>query len=632
MAPLRAVLAAALWLAALAPAWAQSAGDPAPAALGPLSPGLGPSHALAMLGAPALPADFTHFPYANPDAPKGGTLVIGETGTFDNLNPFIVPLGRPMWHMRFPRRVFEPLMMRSKDEPFTLYCLLCETVEVPDDRSWIAFTMREGVRFSDGTPLTAEDVLFSFDLLKEKGRPHYRTRFGKVARIDRPDARTIRFVFQPGLDDRELPLLMALMSVFSRSYYADEDFSKTTLKPPVGSGPYVVSKVDAGRSLTFARNPEYWGADLPVNRGFNNVAEIRYEYFRDANAAFEAFKAGAVHVRIEPDSNTLRWARGYDFAAARDGRVKRGTFEPPSRVGMLGLAMNTRRPLFQDRRVREALIAAFDFPWMNENYFFGSYERARSFFPVSDLAADGPATALERDLLAPFPDAVTPEVMARGFAVDETADYYTRTRAGLTRAMRLFREAGYTVRNERMVNGRTGTPVSFEIMIEHLDHQRVALAYAEEVNKIGIEARVRLVDASQFQTRSRSFDFDMMPFLWTRSHSPGNEQNYRWGSEAADLNGSYNFPGVRRPAADAMIDALVAARTRDAQVAAGRALDRVLLSGAYVVPLYHARGDRVAWWSHLRHPDTVPLSGYDLDSWWAVPEANTKPVPVRGDP
>ncbi len=586
----------------------------APTAAQALSPGLGPVHALAMHGEPKHDADFRHFDYANPDAPQGGRLVLGEVGTFDSLNPFIV-LGRPMWHMRFPRRVFESLMVRSRDEPFTMYGLLAETVEVPDDRSWVAFTLREGVRFSDGSALTVEDVLFSYAVQREHGR--FRSRYKKVVRAEQTGPRSVRFVFDPDIQDRELALLIGAMPVFSRAYYATRDFSKTTLEPPMGSGPYVIAAVDPGRSLTFRRNPAYWGAALAVQRGFNNFDEIRYDYYRDANAAFEAFKAGAVSVRVEPDSNLLRWYRGYDFAAARDGRVQRADLPPPRSIGMLGFAINTRRAHLSDVRVREALVRAFDFEWMNANYFFGGYERTRSFFPRSDLAAEGTASAAERTLLAAYPEAVTPDILEQGLVFETHEAYYTRTRIKLARAVALFEAAGYTLTDGVMTDTRTGTPFTFEIMIEHPDHQRVALAYADELSKIGVEARVRLVDSSQFQTRSRERDFDMMPFLWTRSFSPGVEQGFRWSSAAADQVGTFNFSGVKSEAADALIAQLVAARTRDGLQAAARALDRVLLSGHYVVPLYHARGDRVAWWGHLRRPERLSLTGYDLDTWWS---------------
>ncbi len=592
-----------------------------------LSPGLGPSHGLAIHGEPGLPADFSHLPYANPDAPVGGTLARADIATFDSLNPFTI-LGRPMWHLRFPRRVFEPLMIRSQDEAFTLYGLLAETVEVPEDRSWIAFTLHPKARFADGAPVTIEDVIFSFEVLRDHGRPHYRYRHRQVARIDRPGPRAVRFVFDETVKDRELPLLIAAMPVFPKHDYEDRAFEKTTLRPPLGSGPYRVAEVQTGRRLVFERRADYWGADLPINRGFNNLDRLIYDYYRDANTAFEAFKAGRLQIWREQDANGLRWAKGYDFPALRQGRVTRSELKPASLRGMFGLAINTRRAPFDDIRVREALVLAFDFPWINDTYFFGAFERCRSFYPGTDLAARGPASAAERALLAPFPDAVRPDILATGLIFDELdTDYFARTRRRLARALGLLNEAGFVLRDGRLVSSQTGQPLSIEIMIEHPDQQRVMLAYTAELEKLGIDASVRLVDSSQFLTRSRRYDFDLMPFRWTASRSPGNEQRYRWGSESAASPGSYNFAGVRSPAVDAMINALVRARDRDGLRAAARALDRLLLSGSYVVPLYELPVDRVAWWQTVKTPTDpagaplVPLrgAGHELfDSWWAA--------------
>ncbi|MGF1456637.1 MAG: extracellular solute-binding protein [Alphaproteobacteria bacterium] len=580
-----------------------------------------------MHGRPALPPDFTHLPYANPDAPVGGTMARADIATFDSLNPFII-LGRPMWHLRFPRRVFESLMIRSQDEPFTLYGLLAETVEVPEDRSWIAFTLNPKARFADGAPVTVEDVLFSFEALKTQGRPFYRYRHGQVARIDRLGARSVRFVFDESVQDRELPLLIAAMPVFPRHDYDDRAFEKTTLRPPLGSGPYRVSEVQAGRRVVFERRADYWGRDLAINRGFNNFDRLIYDYYRDANTAFEAFKAGQIQIWREQDANGLRWTRGYDFPARRQGRVIRAELTPASQRGMFGLAINTRRPPFDRIALREALVLAFDFPWINDTYFFGAFERCRSFFPGTDLAARGPMSPAERALLAPFPNAVRADLMATGLVFDGLdTDYFARTRRRLTRALGLLEDAGYVLEDGRLVSRETGRPLSLEIMIEHPDQQRVMLAYAAELEKLGIDATVRLVDSSQFQTRSRRYDFDLMPFRWTASHSPGNEQRFRWSSDAGANPGSYNFPGVRSQAVDMLIDALVKAQDRTELRAAARALDRVLLSGSYVVPLYELPVDRVAWWDTVRLPTDargqrlIPLRGAgfeSFDSWWAA--------------
>jgi peptide/nickel transport system substrate-binding protein len=583
-----------------------------------LSPGTGPRHAIAMHGEPLYPLDFEHFGYADPLAPKGGDLVVGEMGTFDSLNPYIVR-GRPAWSIAtgaFGRRVFESLMARSADEPFTLYGLLAETVETPEDRSWVAFTLRPEARFSDGSPVTVDDVIFSMETLRDQGRPNHRNFYSKVVRVDRLGERTVRFVFDPEATDREAPLLMGLMPILSNRYYTENEFDRTSMAPPLGSGPYVVARVDPGRSITYRRNPDYWGKELPVNRGLHNFDTVRHDYYRDGNALFEAFKAGLVHIRVEGDP--ARWANGYDFPAARDGRIYRDEIEHGRPSGMFALVFNTRRPAFSDVRVREALTLAFDFEWINDNFFHGAYRRTRSFFDNSELAAKGPASELERRILAPFPDAVRADILEHGW-VPPVGGGQAEIRENLRQAVAILREAGYEIRNRRMINTATGRPLAFEIMIVEPDHERVALHYKRTLERLGIEVSLRTVDSSQFQQRWDNFDFDMMPFTWGGTLSPGNEQRFRWGSQMADIPGSFNLPGVRSQAVDAAIDALTAANSREELVAAARALDRLLLSGYYVLPLYHQAADRVAWWVDLNHPDRHALTGYRLEAWWMMP-------------
>ncbi|MFP3942960.1 MAG: extracellular solute-binding protein, partial [Alphaproteobacteria bacterium] len=402
-----------------------------------LSPGTGPKHAIAMHGEPALGPDFEHLDYANPDAPKGGKLVMGIVSTFDNLNSYIV-LGNHAWPVRFFSQ--ETLMFRTANEPFTLYGLLAETVEVPDDRSWVTFKLREEARFSDGSPVTADDVIFSAKLLGKKGRPNWRGRFERIASIDKLGPLTVRFVFAENNADRELAMLIGLMPVFSKAWYTEHEFEKTTLKPPVTSGPYVITKVDAGKSITFTRNPDYWGKDLPVNRGLYNFDEIQLEYLRDSNAAFEAFKAGEIHLRLEEDE--AQWEKAYNFEAVKKGRVKRRELRHGRPSGMNALVFNTRRKKFRDRNVRRALTLLFDFEWVNRNFFYGTYERTRSYFDNSDLAAIGPATEEERELLEPYPDAVSERIMENGWVPPETGGPRAM-RPNLRKALTLFRDAGY---------------------------------------------------------------------------------------------------------------------------------------------------------------------------------------------
>lgn len=572
-----------------------------------LSPGMGPKHGIAMHGEPKLRADFKHLDYANPNAPKGGKLVMGVLSTFDNLNSYIV-LGTHAWPTRFFTQ--ETLMFRSANEPFTLYGLLAETVEVPDDRTWVTFKLREEARFSDGTPVTADDLIFSANLLKNHGRPNWRGRMERVVSIDKLGPLTVRFVFEKDNTDRELAMLIGLMPVFSKAYYTEHEFEKTTLAPPLTSGPYLITSVDPGRSITFTRNADYWAKNLPVNRGLHNFDEVRLEYLRDANAAFETFKAGEIDLWLEEDE--AQWEMAYNFAAVKEGRVKRQELRHGRPSGMKGLVINTRREKFKDRRVRKALTLLFDFEWINRNLFFGTYERTRSYFDNSDLAAIGPATEMERKLLAPYPDAVSEEIMENGWVPPETGGPRAM-RPNLRRALTLFRDAGYGIINGRMINRKTGRPFAFEILVNDPHLERVMLSYKAVAKRLGIDIRVRTVDAAQWEERSRTFDFDVKKVHWTGSLSPGNEQYFRYGSRSADKHGTYNFAGIKSEAVDGMIQELLKARTRKELVMAARALDRVLLSGFYCIPLYHKPVDRVAYWTRLHHPETLPIRGY---KWW----------------
>lgn len=593
-------LAAALWVC---PVWAQDH----TASSRELAPGTGPRHAIAMHGEPRLDPDFTHLDYANPSAPKGGKLVMGVVASFDNLNSYIV-LGNHAWPIRFYAQ--ETLMFRSLNEPFTLYGLLAESVEMPEDRSWISFKLRREARFSDGTPVTADDIIFSAEMLKTNGRPNWRGRFDRIASVDKLGPLSVRFVFTADNSDRELPLLLGMMPIFSKAYYTKVPFNKTTLEPPLTSGPYLITKVDPGRGIIFKRNPNYWGKDLPVNRGLHNFDEIRLDYYRDANAAFEAFKAGEIHIRLEEDE--AQWEKAYTFPAALNGRVVKEQIRHGRPSGMNAFVFNTRRAKFQDRRVREALCLLLNFDWVNRNFFYGTYVRTRSFFDNSELAAKGPASARERALLAPYMDEVLPEILEHGWRPPESGGR-AAMRTNLRHALRLFRQAGYGIVGGRMVSKSTGRPYGFEILLRDPNMERVALNYQAVAKRLGIAVRVRTVDSAQYEERSRVFDFDVKDVHWTGSISPGNEQYFRYGSRQADTKGSFNFAGIRSEAVDGMIQHLLEARTREELVAATRALDRVLLSGYYAIPLYHITTDRVAHWSQFRHPKVTPLHGY---KWW----------------
>ncbi len=568
-----------------------------------------PVHGIAMHGNPKHPPGFTHLPYVNPEAPKGGRLVLGSLGTFDSLNPFIIK-GVSPGNLR--EYVYESLLARSGDEPFTLYGLIAESIELSEDRSSVTFNLRPEARFSDGHPITPDDVLFSLEVLKDKGWPYHRAHYSKVAKAEKVGPRSVRFTFEAA-GDREIPLILGLMPVLPRHKLDGESFERTTLEPPVGSGPYLVARVDAGRSLTYRRNPDWWARDLAINRGRFNFDEIRVEFFRDAASLFEAFKAGEIDVRPEDDPG--RWIEGYGFPAVADGRVLKRAFDTRLPSGMSALAFNTRRPVFADARVRRAFIQLFDAEWINRSLFNGAYQRTRSFFERSELSSyASPADARERALLAPFAQQVGPAALEGTFRLPATSGTGDN-RASLQAAHKLLTEAGYVMKDGRLA--KNGAPLEFEFLALTRQQERLMLSYARTLERLGIVVRIRQVDAAQYWSRLKTFDFDMIQWTWSASLSPGNEQINRWSSRAAGIEGSLNYPGVRNPAADAMIDALLQAQSADDFAAAVRALDRVLMAGDYVIPLFHLPKVWVAHWSHLRFPDARPLAGFELDSWWS---------------
>jgi len=572
------------------------------------------ARAIAMHGAPAMADDFTELPYANPDAPQGGRLVQGVLGTFDSLNPLIVK-GLAVQNLR--GYVIESLMARGYDEPFTLYGLLARTVETDDARSYVTFRLDPAAHFSDGAAVTGADVVFSWKLLRDHGRPNYRTYYSKVVKAEVLDARTVRFDLS-GSNDRELPLILGLMPVLPEHAIDVATFEDTTLAKPVGSGPYVVSNIDPSKSVTFARDPNYWGRALPINRGMWNFAELRFDYYRDANAYFEAFKTGLYEVRAERDPS--RWQTGYDFPAVRDGRILKESF--PSGLPKIAsdFVFNTRRPIFSDIRVREALLLLFDAEWVNRNFFFDLYRRSASFFDDSELSAyHRPADEHERALLKPYADAVRADVLDGTWSPPVT-DGSGRDRASLRQALAMLDAAGYSLKGTTLRERASGKPFRFEIMVTSRDEERLALTFSSNLARAGIEAQVRLVDAVQYDQRRISFDFDMIEYRWEQSLSPGNEQSFYWGSAAADEQGSRNYMGVRSAGIDAMIATLLGARERADFVTAVRALDRLLISGFYVVPLFYLPEQWVARWTSIAHPSRTSLSGFLPETWWRQPK------------
>jgi peptide/nickel transport system substrate-binding protein len=570
-----------------------------------------PHHGIAMHGELKYPPKFTHFAYVNPDAPKGGRLVLGVHKTvFDSVNPLIIK-GTPAAGTR--EYIYESLMARSFDEPFSLYPLIAESIDVPDDRGSVTFTLNPGAHFSDGKPVTVDDVIFSLELLREKGRPNHRSYYSKIERVERVGERGVKMVFKDG-GDREMPLIMGLMPVLPKHLINPDTFDKTSLEPPVGSGPYIVTDINPGVSITFKRDPNYWGRNLPSTQGMYNFNEIRYEYYRDGNAMFEAFKKGLFHYIQENDPG--HWARDYDFPAANDGRVIKAAFKTGLPAGMNALVFNTRRPLFADKRVRQALTLLFDSEWQNQNLYFGLFARTEGYFDGSELSSvDQSASVHERKLLAAFPDAVSPEVMEGTFR-QPTSDGSGTDRTNKREALKLLKDAGYDQVDGKLVNLATSQPVTLEMLAENREQERLFLVFARALQDVGIEVQIRLADATQYQSRRTKFDFDMIQNNWVASLSPGNEQSYRWSSQAADTEGSFNYAGVKSPAVDAMIANMLAANSQEDFVASVRALDRVLIAGAYVIPLFHLPQQWVGHWQQMDHPKEVPLYGVQIDTWW----------------
>jgi peptide/nickel transport system substrate-binding protein len=568
-----------------------------------------------------LPADFQHLPYANPDAPKGGSITYAFVGTYDSLNPFIVKsattTSRGLWDVALGNNVFESLMVRNRDEAFSLYGLLAESADMPDDRTWISFEINPKAKFSDGQPVTVDDVIFSLDILRDKGRPIYKNWYSQVTKVEKIGERGVKFSFANG-ENRELPLLIGLMPILPKHAIDPATFDQSTLKPLIGSGPYVMAEIKPGERLTLKRNPDYWARDLPVKRGFDNFDEIRIDYYRDRNAMFEAFKKGLYD--INPEADPANWLTGYGFPAVTDGRVVKETVKNGLPKGMLGFAFNTRRPIFADPQVRKALAMLFDFEWVNKNLFSGAYARNGSFFEGSILSSLGqPASDTEKALLALYPGSVEADVMDGSYRPTVT-DGSGGDRKVLKTALDLLKQAGYELKGDSLINTKTQAPLAFEILLKDREQERVALAYARTLQRIGIKITARTVDSTQYERRVQDFDFDMIMTSWPASLSPGNEQGNRWSSANADIPASFNYVGAKSPAIDAMLAALLAAKSQEDFVAAVRALDRVLISGHYVVPLYYLPDQWVARWTRVSHPDTVSVNGYTLSTWYATPK------------
>jgi microcin C transport system substrate-binding protein len=584
---------------------------------GPATSGVAPRAAIAMHGTPKYGPDFKHFDYVNPNAPKGGDVRLYALGTFDSLNPFIIK-GQPPAGIGF---LFETLLVSSADEPFTEYGLIAETIETPEDRSWVIFNLRPQARFHDGSPITADDVIFSFNTLREKGAPFYRFYYNSVDKVEKLGERRVRFAFKPG-DNRELPLIVGQMPILSQKYWTGKDFAQTTLEAPLGSGAYKVESFEPGRFIRYIRNKDHWARDLPVVRGLYNFETIRYDFYRDATVALEAFKAGEYDFRLE--NQAKNWATGYDFPAVQSGQVIKMQFEHDRPAGMQGFVFNTRRETFKDPRVRQALAYAFDFEWTNKNLFYGQYTRSKSYFANSDLASSGLPTGHELELLEPFRDKLPAEVFTKTYTPPVT-DGSGNPRDNLRAAAQMLRQAGWVVKDGKLVDAK-GKAFAFEILLDQPVWERISLPFVKNLEKLGIAATVRTVDTPQYKNRIDAFDFDMIVGVWGQSDSPGNEQMEFWGSASAKENGSRNTAGVSDPVIDALIDKVIAAPDREKLVERTRALDRVLLWHHYVIPHWHIGYDRVAYWSKFGRPDKVPSQGVQFNSWWIAEKPAAQPA------
>jgi microcin C transport system substrate-binding protein len=573
------------------------------------------SHAVSLGGDVKYPADFTHFEYVNPDAPKGGEVVLGATGNYDSFNGFIAE-GAPPAGLGL---IYDTLVVGSQDEPFTEYGLLAETIEVPADKSYVQFVLREGATWHDGVPITADDVVFTFESLISKGNPFYQGYYENVSGVEKIDDRTVRFNFT-GETNNELPLIMGQIQILPKHYYDGKDFGAVTTEPPLGSGPYRIAEFDMGRGITYERVTDYWGTDLAVNKGQYNFDTIRYDYYQDTTVSLEAFKAGKIDFRAE--NRARNWATEYNIPAKDAGHLVTEEIPNQRGQGMQGFVFNTRLPKFQDPKVREALGYAFDFEWSNANLFFGQYTRSTSYFANTELASSGLPEGQELEILENYRGQIPDEVFTTEFTVPVT-DGSGNLREGLSTAQALLEEAGWTVQDGKLTNA-AGETMDFELMLTSPAFEPIVAPFVQNLERLGITATVNtLQDSAQIVERLRTFDFEVFINTFAQSLSPGNEQRNYWSTEAADTEGSRNYIGIKNPVVDELIDTLIASPDRESLVAATRALDRVLLWNHYVIPNWFVPNDRVAYWNMFGRPEVAPIYGVNggfPSSWWVDEE------------
>lgn len=565
-------------------------------------------HGHSMYGDLKYGPDFEHFEYADPEAPSGGTLVSWARGSYDNTNPFILKgvaaAGSSM--------IYDTLTVSSLDEPFSQYGLLAESIEEADDKRWVIFRLRQSARWHDGVALTADDVVWTFDTLKEKGHPRYKSYYAAVAKAEALDSHTVKFSFSEG-NNRELPLIIGQLQILPKHFWEDRDFNKTTLDPLLGSGPYKMAEIDAGRSISYERVDDYWAKDLPVKAGHHNFAVQRYDYYRDTTVAFEAFKSGDIDFRLENISKN--WKTAYEFPAIKDGRVVKEELEDSSTAPMQAFILNNRLDKFSDMRVRRALGYAFDFEWMNKNLFYDAYSRTQSYFQNSEFMATGLPEGDELALLEPFRDQLPASVFEEPYSLPVN-DGSGNLRKQYREAIKLFKEAGWEIKEQKLTNVETGETMQIDLLLVSPTFEKIALPYKKALERLGVEMSVRVVDSAQYEKRIEDSDFDMVISGWVQSPSPGNEQVEYWGSSTANEPGSRNYAGISNPVVDELIKLIIAAPDRASLISATKALDRVLLHHHYVIPQYFGGTYRLAYWDKFERPEILPTKSLTLDTWW----------------
>ena len=573
------------------------------------------SHALTLDIQAKYPASFTHLDYVNPNAPKGGAIKLFSIGSFDTFNPFIIK-GNPAAGIGY---IYETLMSSPEDDSLTEYGLIAESVEVPPDLSYVIYNLRTEAKFNNGSPITADDVVFSFNILRNKGRPSYRFYYANITKVEALNPRRVKFSFT-GPPNRELPQIVGQIPVLSKSYWSKREFNRTTLQPPLGSGPYKIKTFEPGRYIIYERVKDYWGVKIPVNVGKYNFDTIRYDFVRDQVVALEAFKAGQYDFRREASSKD--WANSYDFPALRDGLVKKASLRHERPSGMQAFVFNIRREKFRDKLVRQALGYAFDFEWSNKHLFYGQYKRTTSFFENSELAARTLPTPDELELLKPYRGTIPDEVFTKVFSLPKT-DGTGKIRKYLREAVRLLKKAGWRVVNNRLLNPKDGKPLVIEFLLVSPAFERVVAPFIANLRRLGVTGTIRTVDSAQYQNRVRDFDYDVIISTFGQSRSPGNEQRNYWSTSAVNRPGSRNLIGVSNRAIDGLIEKIIAARDRQSLITTTRALDRVLQWSYFVVPQWHIREDRIAWWNKFGRPNVKPNYGIGFSSWWIDPKRSS---------